>query len=145
MEPVFITPTLKQRGIALFKAAIPLMAALSIVPLSRFYTAQVSDLSVCAQLPWLRGVVAFGVVILTTLVYFSCRGGLRIWRSGQFPVPGTAVLFKRRVYAGWWARLNAITLFVFSTLLAFALASFLKFFIFSEAGLFIVGLSRCGP
>jgi hypothetical protein len=145
MEPAFITPTLKQRGIALLKVTIPLAAALSIAPASRFYSDQVECLSVCAQLPWLRGVVALGVVILTAASYFCCRGGLRIWRSGQFPAPGTAVLFKKRVYTGWWARLNAITLFVFAILLAAALASFLKFFIFSEAGSFIVGLQRCGP
>ena len=145
MEPVFVTPTLKQRGIAALKAAIPLAVALFIVPLSRLYTDEVADLSVCEQLPWLRGVVASGVVVLTVLTYLCCRAGLKTWRSGQFPAPGTAVLFKRRVYTGWWARLNAITFFILAAFLVAALAVFLRVFAFSEAGSFIVGLSRCGP
>ncbi|MFC5577016.1 hypothetical protein ACFPOA_03170 [Lysobacter niabensis] len=145
MEPAFITPTLKQRGIALLKVAIPLTAFLLIAPASRFYSDQTACLSSCEQLPWVRSVVVFGVVVLTLLAYISCRGGIKIWRSGQFPAPGTAVLFRKPIQTGWRARLNAITLFVFAISSATALAFFLKFFIFSEAGMFIVGLSRCGP
>jgi RsiW-degrading membrane proteinase PrsW (M82 family) len=145
MEDRFIIPTTKQRAVALLKALAPLIAAYALVVASRFYASSTAGLSVCAQLPWVRVAVLVGISVLVTLGCLSYRSGTRIWKSGQSPAPGTSVLFKRRAYTGWMAKSEAITMFAFTAFSAVALAALLKFFVFSEAGLFIAGLRACGP
>ncbi len=145
MEDSFIVPTLKQRAIALLKVLAPLVVAYTLFVAARFYTSHVAVLPVCAQLPGLRVVVATGTVVLLALACLSYRSAVRIWRSGESPAPGTSVLFKRRIVKGWRARSDAAAALFIAALSAAALVAFLRFFVFSEAGQFILGLRSCEP
>lgn len=95
MEPAFITPTLKQRRVALFSVTASLIAVLALVALSELYVGKFTILPACVQLPYLRAFVVIGVFVLTGLMLVFCCGGYRIRQSRQFPAPGTALLFKR--------------------------------------------------
>jgi hypothetical protein len=82
-----------------------------------------------------------GLLALATIFYLS---GLRIWRSGQFPAPGTSVLFTTRVFTGWWAQANAVTMFLLAGFSAVGLGVLAKFFVFSDFGVYVLGLRSCG-
>ena len=145
MEDSYLIPSPKQRAVALLKLLAPGIVIYALYALSRFYSTNVAVLPTCAQLPWIRVIATAGVVALFALAYWCYRNGIGIWRSGQHPTPGTSVLFKTRISTGWWARSNAITMFIFAALTTLGLIALLKFFVFSEAGLFIVGLRSCVP
>ena len=140
-----ITPTPRQRLIALSRASLPFLAGCAVALAARLYTQHAADLPPCEQLPWMRVMVTMMVAICTGGAWLSGRSAFRIWRSGQYPAPGTAVLFRTRVRTGRWAHANACAYFVLSILIAAFLVALLNLFLLSEAGLFVIGLRGCEP
>lgn len=142
---VYITPTPRERRLALGKALLPPLAGAIIFLTARLYDRHAADLPFHEQLPWMWVVVAMVTTMLATIAYLSGRSAFRIWRSGQHPAPGTPVLFRTRVHTGWWARTNAIAYAMISLLFAVFLAAFLNMLVFPDAGLFDLGQRGCEP
>lgn len=140
-----ITPTPRQRLIALAKALLPPLGGGAIFLTAHLYDRHAANLPFCEQLPWMWVVVAVATVVLATFAYLCGRGAVRIWRSGQYPAPGTSVLFRTRVHTGWWARTNAIAYAIVSLLFSAFLLTFLNMMVFPDPGLFIPGLGACEP
>ena len=140
-----ITPSPKQRTVALLKALFPLAVIVALYFGARVYTSSVAPLPPCDQLSGIRLAVLSAAVALLGSTLVTLRTGLRVWRSGQFPAPGTSVLFSTRVSLGWWARANAISILIFGGLFAVALGFLLNYFVFSEFGLYLLGFRRCEP
>jgi len=139
-----IHPTVRSRVKALLSLAVPLGVALALGFGANQYAAYVAPLPVCDQLPWVRVAVLLGALSLLAIVAGFLRSGLRIWRSGQSPAPGTAVFFTTKVSTGWWAYANAVSLFLVSALAGAALVAQLRFSVFSEFGMYVLGLRSCG-
>lgn len=140
----YLTPTPRQRLAALAKYLLPLLAVFALSRAARLYTDHVADLPFCEQLPWMRVVIATCVAAVAGCSYLCGRSGFRILRSGQFPAPGSSVLFRTRVRTGWWARANGVAWLLISSLVAAFLVGILDMFVFSEVGPSIVGLRDCG-
>lgn len=140
---VYITPTPRERLLALGKALLPPFGGAAIFLTARLYDRHAADLPFHEQLPWMWVVVAMVTTMLATFAYLSGRSAFRIWRSGQYPAPGTSVLFRTRVHTGWWARTNAIAYAIVSLVFAALLAALLGMFAFPEAGLLSVGVRAC--
>lgn len=140
-----ITPTPGQRTIALLKALSPAAVVVALHFGGRAYTSNVAPLPLCDQLTGMRLAVLFVALVLLGFMLALLRTGLRAWRSGQFPAPGTSVLFRTRVSVGWWARASAISMLILASLFAVALGYLLNYFVFSEVGPYLLGFSRCEP
>jgi hypothetical protein len=141
----YISPTPRQRLLALAKCALPLLAFYALSRMARGYTEHVNSLPLCEQAPW---VIATIVACATALAVFSLlcgRSALRILRSGQYPAPGTSVLFRTRVYTGWWALTNGISLLLMAILIAAFAVGMLSLFVFPVIGQYIAGTSGCTP
>ncbi|MBD9478984.1 hypothetical protein [Pseudoxanthomonas sp. PXM02] len=82
-------------------------------------------------------------VALTGIAYLLGRSALKILRSGQVPAPDTSVLFRTRVYTGWWARANGIAWLLIAILPTGILIGMLDMFVFSEVGAYMFGLRDC--
>lgn len=142
---VYITPTPRERRLALGKALLPPLGGAAIFLTARLYDRHAADLSLCEQLPWMWVVVVMATTMVASLAYLCGRSAFRIWRSGQYPAPGTSVLFRTRVHTGWWARTNAIAYAIVSLVLAAFLAAFLNMLVFPDAALFDLGQHSCQP
>jgi hypothetical protein len=141
----YLSPTPRQRLIALAKYALPLLALYAFSRVGRGYTEHVDSLPVCEQAPW---AIATIVACAAALAVFAClcgRSALRILRSGQYPAPGTSVLFRTRVYTGWWARTNGISLLLMTVLTAALAIGLLSLFVFPAIGPYSTGSSGCTP
>jgi len=143
MKEHLIVPTPKSRIVALSKLAIWPLVAYGLLQASRHHLSHVAILQHCAQLPWLRIYVLVATMVLTGLSVLVARNGWRIWRSGQYPAPGTSVLFATRIRTGWWARLDTIIMFALSAFSVALLIALLEYFVFSEVGLYVLGLRGC--
>lgn len=141
----YITPTPRERLLALGKALLPPLGGAAIFLTARLYDRHAADLPFHEQLPWMWVVVVMVTTMLATFAYLSGRSAFRIWRSGQYPAPGTSVLFRTRVHTGWWARTNAIAYAMMSLLFAVFLAAFLNMLVFPDAGLLDLGPRGCEP
>jgi hypothetical protein len=143
--PAYIIPTPRERLIAFGKTLLPPLGGAALFLTARLYDRHAADLPLCEQLPWAWVVV---VMVTTVVASFAClcgRSAFRIWRSGQYPAPGTSVFFRTRVHTGWWARTNAIAYAIVSLVFAAFLVAFLSMFVFPESGLFGLGLRGCEP
>ncbi|QSX36109.1 hypothetical protein [Shewanella sedimentimangrovi] len=144
----YITPTYRQRFVALLQSLLPLGAAYVCIFAAGLYRDWVAPLPISEQLPWIRLVLFTATVILAAFAYLCYRAGQRVWHSGQWPAPGTAVLFKTRVHTGWWAKLNAITFYFLALITVAALAYLLKFVVTIDLEPYlnevVHGIS-CGP
>jgi hypothetical protein len=107
------------------------------------YALHVAPMPVCDQLPYIRVTAFAGTAFLVALAVILFRRGFKVWRSGQFPPPGTSVFFTRQIYTGWWANLNAFVLCVSSGLVVVTLFFWVRFFLLSEFGFYVSGLRRC--
>ena len=135
----------KARAVALLKLGTPFLLLSFLFLAARFYAEHVAPMHTCEQLKWMRLVALVGAVGLLSIAFAFVRSGLRIWRAGQFPAPGTSVLFTTQVSTGWWVRSQAVSRFIFAALAIVGLAGLLRFFIFSGVGPFVLGLRSCGP
>jgi|GEM_PF-1999808 hypothetical protein len=145
MMNAYIIPTPRQRLIALGKALLPPFGGATIFLTARLYDRNAADLPLCKQLPWMWVVVVMATMVVASFAYLCGRSAFRIWRSGQYPAPGTSVLFRTRVHTGWWARTNAIAYAMISLLLAAFLVALLSMFVFPEGGMLNLGLRGCEP
>lgn len=139
-----IRPTARTRATALLKLGASLVAVGGLGLAAHLYSVHVAPLPICDQLPWIRLVAVVGIVGLLALAVLFYRGGIGVWRSGQFPAPGTPVIFATKVSTGWQARANAATLFLFAALSGAALVLWFQFFVFSQFGAYVLGLRGCG-
>lgn len=141
----YLTPTPRQRLIALAKCALPLLAVYVLSRMARGYTEHVNSLPICEQVPWIIATIVACAAALGVFAGLCGRSALRILRSGQYPAPGTSVLFRTRVYTGWWARTNGISLLLMAILIAAFAISMLNLFVFPVIGQYIAGTSGCTP
>jgi hypothetical protein len=141
----YITPTPRQRLIALAKISLPPLGGGALFLTAHLYDRHAAELPFCEQLPWMWVVVVMATAVLASFACLSGRSAFRIWRSGQYPAPGTSVSFRTRVHTGWWARTNAIAYAIVSLVFAAFLVAFLSMFVFPEAGLFGLWLRGCEP
>ena len=141
----YLTPTPRQRLIALAKCALPLLAVYALSRMARGYTEHVNSLPVCEQVPWIIVTIVACATALAVFAFLCGRSALRILRSGQYPAPGTSVLFRTRVYTGWWARTNGISLLLMAILIAAFAIGMLSLFVFPVIGQYIAGTSGCTP
>lgn len=141
----YITPTPRQRLIALARILLPLLGGGALFLTAHLYDRHAAELPFCEQLPWMWVVVVMATAVLASFACLSGRSAFRIWRSGQYPAPGTSVSFRTRVHTGWWARTNAIAYAIVSLVFAAFLVAFLSMFVFPEAGLFGLWLRGCEP
>lgn len=140
-----ISPTPRQRTVALLKALSPLAVVVALHFGARAYTTSVAPLPPCDGLTGMRLAVLSVALVLLGFTLALLRTGIRVWCSGQLPAPGTSVLFSTRVSVGWWARANAISSLIFGGLFAVALGLLVNYFVFSEVGLYLFGFRRCEP
>lgn len=85
----YITPTPRERLIALGKALLPPLGGAALFLTARLYDRHAADLPVCEQLPWIWVVVMMVTTVMAGFAFLCGRGAFRIWRSGQYPAPGT--------------------------------------------------------
>ena len=145
MEDSLIIPSKTDRAIALLKLAVPLLCVGVVVAWAHAYRAFVAPLCGCDTLPGIRASVLAASLLLLTLAIVPCRNGIRILRSGQYPPPGTSVLFTRQVQTGWRATIQAISAFAISLGVLVLLGLLLRYAVFSEFGLYLVGIRGCEP
>lgn len=143
MTDSFITPTPRQRLLALAKILVPAVVLFAVYQLARTIAAREPGGSACEFLPMLRLVIAFGTSILLALIVFFGSKGLRVLRSGQFPPPGTWVLFRTRIHTGTWAQLNAISCFLFCAGAVYLLVRFVHYFQADDLILVLLGIEPC--
>lgn len=141
----YITPTPRQRLIALARILLPPLGGGALFLTAHLYDRHAAELPFCEQLPWMWVVVVMATAVLASFACLSGRSAFRIWRSGQYPAPGTSVSFRTRVHTGWWARTNAIAYAIVSLVFSAFLVAFLSMFVFPEAGLFGLWLRGCEP
>jgi len=141
----YLSPTPRQRLVALAKCTLPLLAVYALTRMARAYTDHVDGLPVCEQVPWAIAVLLACAAALAVFAYVCGRGAFRVLRSGQYPAPGTSVLFRTRVYTGWWARTNGITLLLLAILITAFLIGLLSAFVFPAIGPYIAGPRGCAP
>jgi hypothetical protein len=144
MAELVIHPYARTRVAALLKLGAPLAVVGGLILAARLYSAHIAPLPACDQLPWIRLVAIGGAIALISLVVLFYRSGQRIWRSGQFPAPGTPVIFPVKISTRWWARANAAALFFVAALSAAGLALWAHYFVFSQFGAYVLGLRGCG-
>ncbi|GGA83190.1 hypothetical protein GCM10011521_21890 [Arenimonas soli] len=143
MPGPFITPTPGQRLLALAKILIPVVVLLAVYQLARTIAAREPCGSACEFLPMMRVVIGLGTAILLALIVFFGSKGLRVLRSGQMPPPGTWVLLRTRVRTGAWARLNALSYFLFCAGAVYLLVRFVHFFHADDLILLLLGIEPC--
>ena len=143
MPGPFITPTPGQRLLALAKILIPVVVLFAVYQLARTIAAREPGWSACEFLPMLRLVIGPGTASLLALIVFFGSKGLRVLRSGQIPPPGTWVLVRTRIRTGAWARLNAISYFLFCAGAAYLLVRFVHYFHADELMWLLLGLEPC--
>lgn len=139
----YLTPTPRQRLIALAKCALPLLAVYALSRMARGYTEHINSLPLCEQVPWAVATLVVCAAALAVLAYLCVRSALRILRSGQYPAPSTSVLFRTRVHTGWWARTNGIAWLLIASLITALLIGLLCLFVFSAIGPYITGPRGC--
>lgn len=143
-EPTFIVPTPRERALAVAKAVSPLLVgALAFLGFSQLPKpdACAGD---CAWLPLLRYFLAAGIVLLGTFAVLAVRRARLSWVSGQYPPPGTWVLFRTRVYTGLWPRIDAVFSLALCAVALFALVHFVLFLVPSaELAWLVLGLEDC--
>lgn len=142
---VYIAPTPRERLIALGKALLPPLGGAAFFLTGRLYDRHAAGLPFCEQLAWMWVVAVMATAVVASFSYLCGRSAFRIWRSGQYPAPGTSVFFRTRVHSGWWARTNAIAYAIVSLLFAAFLVAFLNIFVFPDGGLLTLGLRGCEP
>jgi hypothetical protein len=141
----YLSPTPRQRLVALAKCALPLLAVYALARMARAYTDHVDGLPLCEQVPWVIATIVACATALAVFAFLCGRSALRILRSGQYPAPGTSVLFRTRVYTGWWARTNGISLLLMAVLIAALAIGLLSLFVFPAIGPYFTGSSGCTP
>lgn len=139
----YLSPTPRQRLIALAKCALPLLAVYALSRMARGYTEHVNSLPVCEQVPWAITTLLVCVAALSVFASLCGHSALRILRSGQYPAPGTSVLFRTRVHTGWWARTNGIAWLLMAILITALLIGLLCLFVFPAIGPYITGPRGC--
>ena len=144
MTEQIIYPTTRSRANALLRLAVVLGVVFALGFGANQYAAHVAPLSACGQLPWIRVAILLGAFGLLATFVVCFRGGLRIWLSGQFPAPGSGVLFATKVSTGWWAYVNAVSLFLFAAVAGAAFVALVRFSVFSEFGMYLLGFRSCG-
>ena len=145
MEERVIRSTHRSKAlIVLLRIVAPFAAAYLLWLGAHFYSSHVASLPTCDQLRWFRLVLLLGFAGLLAFALGFLRNGLRIWRSGQYPAPGALVFFTTRVSTGSWARVSAGFSFLMACIAAAGLIAMLHLFVFSEAGLYILGFRSCG-
>lgn len=143
MTDSFITPTPRQRLLALAKIVTPYLVLFGIFLMARSIAARDPCGNGCEFLPTLRLVVGTGLAILVALALFFASKGLRVLRSGQVPPPGTWVLFRTRIHTGAWAHLNAISYFIFCAGCVYLLVRLAWFLHADGLTMLLLGLEPC--
>ena len=112
------TPTGRRKIVAMILGA--LVAAMVIkLWLSPAYFRYIDGLSVCDQLPWLRGTLISAMVIpLVVAAVWAVPTALKLLRHGQSPLPGTLVFVRTPIQRGRVVRWRAYGLFASSALAA---------------------------
>ena len=145
MEDSFVTPTPKDRLIALAKLSVPLLCLGAVHGWAHLYSEYVSPLCTCQQLPGLRATIFAAATVLTVLIIATYRYAVRILRSGQYPPPGASILLRRRIVYGWRAVVQAASVLFFTLGLLVFVALLLRHAVLSEVGLYVLGFQACEP
>ena len=145
MEDQFIFPSTRSRVLALLKLGGGLAAVyiLYLATLAYMHARYVWLRVPCELLTSTQIVVVAAAVVLAVLVVAGGRTVWRVWRSGQVPAPGTAVLFKRAVYVGWWQRVYMASMVLTVVVFICLLAQLLGFFVFASGGPHLFSMRAC--
>jgi hypothetical protein len=121
-----------------------MVAVCCVYLLARHHSERADHLASCEQLlPLFRGYTFGAAAILATISVVMAKLGYRAWRAGQYPPPGTNVFFRTRVWTGWWARLNSLSLMFSALVAAYFLVQLAKFVFTSDLGPLLFGLQGC--
>lgn len=145
MEPQFILPSFRSRVIVLLKVAGNLVAVyiLYLAAMAYVHARYVWPQVPCALVASTQVVVVAAAVVLVVLAAAAGHDGWRVWRSGQVPAPGTAVLFKSMVYVGWWQRMYVASMAAAVVSFIWLLTNLLGFFVFALGGPHLFSVHAC--
>lgn len=140
-EPEFAEPTRSSRIKALLAFFFAGMVWLFFGPAWRALIQPRMDLPVCEALPWIRGAAAFYLVSFLLVAALCARFSYLILRSGQVPVPGAWLLFRRRIRRGWSAKLDGMAA---GAMALFFIGLVAWLWVFFELGLIFCLTEPCG-
>jgi hypothetical protein len=145
MEDQFIFPSKRSRVVALLKVGGRLAAVyiLYLAALAYMHARYVWLHVPCELVTSTQIVVVAAAVVLAALSVAAGYAAWRVWRSGQVPAPGTAMLFKRAVYAGWWQRVYTASMVIAVVVFISLLAQLLGFFVFASGGPHLFSIHAC--
>lgn len=126
----FVEPTPQGRRALLLRRGLLVAALSALFVASYLLLAYVKALPDCEWIPWVRGLLAVVVGLPLGMAVYAMRLATRMRRAGQWPLPGTPVLWRRPIERGRRLRWRARGLFAVGTanaVAAFACAGLLAF------------------
>ena len=140
----YIEPTPEGRRRALLRRGMLGVALTAAFVVTHLVMRHIKSLPGCDSIPWLRGIFVVLALLMAGLTAYGFRLCSQMFKHGQWPLPGTFVLARRRVQRGRWLCWRARGLFVISVLNA--CVTIMVGFLLAQSPIFASPMadSRCG-